>query len=154
MCFGFRRRIGPLVGRHSQLPLQTGPAPGPAVDVFGQAWMGAVLLQSSHEGRERPHSQKPTSLHHHEPNRSQPGAAYPSSEQILSHIKYVLLHEIFQILTSYKMSTTYGYLMNANLFFEMTYIFDARPKVCVSSRPKKHSNIRRITVHAFRLIFI
>ena len=79
----FRRRLRPAVRRHPQLPLQAWPSPGPALHLPGQARLGAVLLQGRPKGGQRADAQEPTGLHHHEPHRSQSGAAHSSGENRL-----------------------------------------------------------------------
>ena len=76
-----RWRIRLTVCRHPQFSVQAGSAPRPSLHLPGQAWLGPVLLQGGLEGGDRPDAQEPASLHHHEPNRSQSGAAHFSCEK-------------------------------------------------------------------------
>lgn len=67
-----RSRSSDAVSRNPQLPVQAGTAPRSAIHIPGQARLGPVLLQGGPQGDQWTHPQEPTSLHRHEPYRSQP----------------------------------------------------------------------------------
>jgi hypothetical protein len=65
-----RSRPFGALSRDPQFSLQAGTPSGPPFDLLRQTRMGAVFLQNSSERAKRTDSQKPTSVHCDEPDRS------------------------------------------------------------------------------------
>lgn len=76
----YRTRAGAAVAGNPLVSVQAGIAAGSAVDVPRKTRLGAVLLQGGLPRTFRPVAQEPASVHRHESDRSEPGAAHFSSK--------------------------------------------------------------------------